>query len=624
MSRILPVIVAVAVVVAIGFAALLGTQPSAAHPAAAGGLITPLFPGKLTGTASTTPGPPDGLFATLAGSAASSIDVALYDFNRVSVRDALLAAHGRGVNVRVVGDGEDAVDPGYAPFYNSLVSAGITVITDTKTSLMHNKFAVFDGQVTWTGSANFTDTGFTFNAENIVVITDTVVANIYGTEFNEMFSGKFSNDKIDNTGHNTVVGGSALEIAFAPTDGVQDRIAAALNSANSSIQVAMFTFTNDALGNALIAAHNRGVQVEVLLDQVAAGSAGGERDRLCGAGVAVRVENFAAKIHDKVAVVDAGTSSDPLVVTGSTNWTANAVQANDENLLIVHDAGLAADFAAELTRVRAASGPNGFCNAPQLTATPTGTPPSGNAPPCTLAGITCIYLPIVERAAAALPDLAIAGMSISLDTDCLSDTSQMGLRVAVANLGSGDAGPFVVEANGVQQNVAGLGSGQSVSLWFAGYKFGEPNSAIADVSELLAESDETNNQRSEMLPVPTPPLPCPTPSATPTGTPPAGPAKITAILYDPADSLAEYVEIENTSAAALDMSGWTLRDLAGTTYTLPNFTLAAGAKVRVWTNSGTNDAANLYWGRTQAVWNNTGDTAFLRDTQGRLISQYVY
>src|SRR5438477_539054 len=60
------------------------------------------------------------------------------------------------------------------------------------------------------------------------------------------------------------------------------------------------------------------------------------------------------------------------------------------------------------------------------------------------------------------------------------------------------------------------------------------------------------------------------------------------------------------------MTNWTLRDLANNTYTFPAFALAAFSEVKVWTNSGTNDAANLYWGRNQAVWNNTGDTAIVR------------
>jgi phosphatidylserine/phosphatidylglycerophosphate/cardiolipin synthase-like enzyme len=486
-------------------------------PAAINTAITPLFLGSLSGSATANPGPADTLFTTLALHATTSIDMAMYDFDRASVRDALIAAHGRGVAVRVVADGEDAADSGYKPFYASLLADGISVITDTKSSLMHNKFAVFDDQVTWTGSVNFSNTGFTLNAENAIVITDTVVAGIYATEFAEMFSGRFSNDKTDNTAHTATVGGAALEIGFAPTDGLQQRIVNALNTANTAIQVAMFTFTNDTLGDALIAAHSRGAQVEVLLDQVAAGGVGGERDRLCAAGLTVRVENFSGKIHDKYAVVDAG-GSDPLIVTGSTNWTANAVQANDENLLIVHDAGIAAAYASDFTRLRAAIAPGGFtCNVPAQ-----------------FAPTAAQYLPFIQRA---------------------------------------DDGEALTATAGAEPT------------W----------------------------------------MPTPTPSATPTPTTtPIGGAAITSILFDPPDTLSEYVQIHNTSGATLDMTGWTLRDASNNTYSFPSFTLAADASVKVWTNSGTGDSANLYWGRSSAVWNNTGDTAFLRNAQGALVAQYSY
>jgi phosphatidylserine/phosphatidylglycerophosphate/cardiolipin synthase-like enzyme len=380
--RLLPLIVALGIVAVLGLSALAAAPTPATNSA-----ITPLLLGSLSGSASSTSGPADALFTTLAGHAATSIDIAIYDFDRASVRDALLAAHGRGVTVRVVADGEDAADPGYTPYYTSLLSNGISVITDTKSSLMHNKFAVFDSQVIWTGSANFTNTGFTLNAENAIVITDTVVAGIYATEFAEMFAGTFSNDKTDNTAHTATVGGSQLEVAFAPTDGIQRRIVNAVNTATSSVQVAMFTFTNDAIGDALIAAHARGVAVEVLLDQVGAGGVGSERDRLCASGVTVRVENFAGKIHDKYAVIDAGMASDPLIMSGSTNWTASAVEANDENLLIVHDAGLASTYATDFARIRAAIAPGGFtCNV-SSTVTPT----------------AARYLPLVQRAAESTP-----------------------------------------------------------------------------------------------------------------------------------------------------------------------------------------------------------------------------
>ena len=95
--------------------------------------------------------------------ATSSIDVAIYDFSRTSVRDALLAAADRGVAVRVVTDDETYhADPDYAV----LEAAGIPVVNDSRGSIMHSKFFVIDGEIVWTGSTNMTDTGFTYNHNN--------------------------------------------------------------------------------------------------------------------------------------------------------------------------------------------------------------------------------------------------------------------------------------------------------------------------------------------------------------------------------------------------------------------------------------------------------------------------
>lgn len=134
---------------------------------------------------------------------------------------------------------------------------------------------------------------------------------------------------------------------------------------------------------------------------------------------------------------------------------------------------------------------------------------------------------------------------------------------------------------------------------------------------LLAGPDAT--------PSPTPVTPTP---VTPTPvTPTPASVSIMAIEYDPPgdDVVGEYVVIRNGGGSAVTMTGWTLRDLANNTYTFPAFTLAAGAEVRVWTGPGINNAANLYWGRGQAVWNNTGgDTAIVRDASGNEVARRSY
>ena len=164
--------------------------------------------------------------------------------------------------------------------------------------------------------------------------------------------------------------------------------------------------------------------------------------------------------------------------------------------------------------------------------------------------------------------------------------------------------------------------------------------AVADVVETTIEGagclTQQPNDNDLFLPLvaggaspapvtPTPVTPTP---VTPTPvTPTPASVTITAVEYDPPgdDVVGEYVIIRNGGGSAVTMTGWTLRDLANNAYTFPAFTLGAGAEVRVWTKAGANDAANLYWGRGQAVWNNTGgDAAILRDASGTEVARFTY
>jgi hypothetical protein len=111
-----------------------------------------------------------------------------------------------------------------------------------------------------------------------------------------------------------------------------------------------------------------------------------------------------------------------------------------------------------------------------------------------------------------------------------------------------------------------------------------------------------------------------------TATETAADVRITYIECNPAgdDPEGEYVELENLGLSAADMNAGTLSDRADHTYTFPRYTLNAGATVRVWTKAGVDGARDLYWGSGSAVWNNTGDTAALRDEQGTVIHTYGY
>lgn len=98
------------------------------------------------------------------------------------------------------------------------------------------------------------------------------------------------------------------------------------------------------------------------------------------------------------------------------------------------------------------------------------------------------------------------------------------------------------------------------------------------------------------------------------------------IEYNPPgpDEDGEFVRIVNLGGTTQTMTNWTLRDIANHVFTFPGFSLPAGGAVQVWTGIGTNNSSNLYWGSGAAIWNNTGDTATLRNNSGQVISVCSY
>lgn len=81
----------------------------------------------------------------------------------------------------------------------------------------------------------------------------------------------------------------------------------------------------------------------------------------------------------------------------------------------------------------------------------------------------------------------------------------------------------------------------------------------------------------------------------------------------------EWVRIINKASTKRSLTGWKLKDKTGYTYTFGTFSLAGGKTVYVHTGKGTNTTARRYWGRSAYVWNNTGDTAYLRNSAGTLM-----
>jgi len=290
-------------------------------------------------------GGPDKALADAIRQARLSVDVAAYDLDLWSIRDALLEARRRGIDVRMVTDSDNLDEREI----QELVSAGISVLGDRREGLMHNKFTIIDDQDVWTGSMNLTINSAYRNDDNLIHIHSTELARDYTIEFNEMFEkDRFGVNSPRNTPDPIVfVNGSQLEVYFAPEDGVQKQVIQLIQAARRSIKFMAYSFTADKIGEAMLERARAGVQVSgVFEEEQTRSNRGTEYDRLRQAGIAARTDGNPNNMHHKVIIID-----DQIVLTGSYNFTNNAETINDENLLVIHDADLAADYLAEFERV---------------------------------------------------------------------------------------------------------------------------------------------------------------------------------------------------------------------------------------------------------------------------------
>ena len=122
-----------------------------------------------------------------------------------------------------------------------------------------------------------------------------------------------------------------------------------------------------------------------------------------------------------------------------------------------------------------------------------------------------------------------------------------------------------------------------------------------------------------------------TPVIIPTATATQGPAvtgnvSIINIFFDGAGSSEpdEYVEIRNDDVRPIQLQNWTLSDIANHVYTFPSFVIQPSQVCRVYTNQNHPEYCSFNYGSGSSIWNNTGDTAYLRDTVGTLIDTYSY
>lgn len=287
-----------------------------------------------------------------------SLDIAIYQLSQTSgmanVVGALNAAQARGVVIRVIYDGKDNASTSISSLNTGI--ARLASPSGSNYNIMHNKFMIIDANSTnaadaivWTGSFNWSQLMFTGDYNNAIIIQDQPLAQAYVAEFNQMWGSstttpnstlsKFGPYKTATTAHNFTVDGHLVELYFSPSDGTNNQIINAIQSADKELFFGVYTFTESPNATDIGVKYNTsGYTVKGIMDHYSVGYAaattltpimGNDLKIYSGSGTVY---------HNKMMIVDPDyPGKDPLVVTGSHNWSATADTKNDENLLIIHD-----------------------------------------------------------------------------------------------------------------------------------------------------------------------------------------------------------------------------------------------------------------------------------------------
>ena len=282
--------------------------------------------------------------------AQSSIHIVSFEFDLTPVAEALIEAKQRGVDVRWVTDDEHGLEtdtePGHGQFA-MLQQRGIEVRSDSRSALMHNKFWIFDVRTVWTGSTNVTVSGIYEQNNNVVVIHSPEVAAIYEREFAEMWEGQYGPGSPSTADQQSVViAGTSVQIFFSPEDEVMSRIIPIVRGAQSNVRFLAFSFTDQPLAQAMTDRASRGVDVSGVFEKVGSETESAQLRSLYCANLPVRQDGNPRFLHDKLIVVD-----NRYVITGSFNFSANATESNDENVIIIDSREIANLYMQEFGRI---------------------------------------------------------------------------------------------------------------------------------------------------------------------------------------------------------------------------------------------------------------------------------
>jgi phosphatidylserine/phosphatidylglycerophosphate/cardiolipin synthase-like enzyme len=281
-------------------------------------------------------------------SAQRSVDMVTFEYNLDSVAQALVRAAERGVQVRLALDLENLEKPEMAEWAGMIEEARIPIAWENSDAFLHSKFLIIDDRLVWMGSWNTTVNDTYRNNNNLLRISVPEIVANYRAEFTQMFEFRdFNNDKEAITPHNWVeMGGWRIENYFTPIERPIVQMVSYIEQAQQSVKFMAFAYTSDGISNAMIARSQAGIPVQGVFENRNINGTGSRYQAMVDGGIEVLPDGNCYTMHHKVIIID-----DRIVITGSYNFTGRAADVNDENVIILDNPDIVAEYVAEFERV---------------------------------------------------------------------------------------------------------------------------------------------------------------------------------------------------------------------------------------------------------------------------------
>jgi phosphatidylserine/phosphatidylglycerophosphate/cardiolipin synthase-like enzyme len=135
---------------------------------------------------------------------------------------------------------------------------------------------------------------------------------------------------------------SMHKVYFSPGTDILDSITDLLKQANHTLDICVFTITDERLANDILSCHQRGIKVRIITDDEKIHDHGSSIKGLKKAGILIKIDHSQYYMHHKFGIIDSR-----IVFTGSFNWTYSASKHNQENLLVTTNSDIVTQYAEQ-------------------------------------------------------------------------------------------------------------------------------------------------------------------------------------------------------------------------------------------------------------------------------------